>query len=129
MKAHAQINWLVSKVPQVLLFLLQYSPSNSYSPTIQGRFTASKDSSSFYLYLSSLKPEDTAAYYCGRDTARGNLLCVPQEPAASRRSMNRTKRERAAVTPNKGKISQGIFMPLFTTVETETTVKKFFLLP
>uniref|UniRef100_A0A8C3SBY3 Ig-like domain-containing protein n=1 Tax=Chelydra serpentina TaxID=8475 RepID=A0A8C3SBY3_CHESE len=40
--------------------------SEYYSPTIQGRFTASKDSSNFYLQTTGLRPEDTAVYYCSR---------------------------------------------------------------
>ncbi|CAM5096308.1 unnamed protein product [Natator depressus] len=47
------------------------SSSNSYSPAAQGRFTASKDSSSVYLHRGSLKPEDTAVYPWARDTAWG----------------------------------------------------------
>ncbi|CAM5125884.1 unnamed protein product [Eretmochelys imbricata] len=35
MKAHAQINWLVSKVPQVLLFFLQRQTNTAYSETCQ----------------------------------------------------------------------------------------------
>uniref|UniRef100_A0A674JWW4 Ig-like domain-containing protein n=1 Tax=Terrapene triunguis TaxID=2587831 RepID=A0A674JWW4_9SAUR len=60
--------WVRQAPGKGLEWLIYYysSSSNSYSPTIQGRVTASKDSSNFYLHMNSLKAEDTAVYYCAR---------------------------------------------------------------
>uniref|UniRef100_H3AE85 Ig-like domain-containing protein n=1 Tax=Latimeria chalumnae TaxID=7897 RepID=H3AE85_LATCH len=62
-------------------WLVYYYTSPSYSSSIQGRFTASKESSNFYLQTNSLRIEDTAMYYCARrDTVRGNHAEPVQKP-------------------------------------------------
>ncbi|XP_032092461.1 immunoglobulin gamma-1 heavy chain-like [Thamnophis elegans] len=66
------MGWIRQKPGQGLEWIVYYysSSNNYYSPTIQGRFTASKGSSNFYLQMNNLKAEDTAVYYCARDTVK-----------------------------------------------------------
>ncbi|CAI5791300.1 M1-specific T cell receptor beta chain-like [Podarcis lilfordi] len=65
------MGWVRQKPGKGLEWLVRYYKgwsSQEYSPAIQGRFTASADSSNFYLQMNNLKAEDTAVYYCARDT-------------------------------------------------------------
>ncbi|CAI5791299.1 M1-specific T cell receptor beta chain-like [Podarcis lilfordi] len=65
------MDWFRQKPGKGLEWLVHYYKPGStdyYSPTIQGRFIATKDSSNFYLQMNNLKAEDTAVYYCARHT-------------------------------------------------------------
>ncbi|KAI4874806.1 hypothetical protein NFI96_031894 [Prochilodus magdalenae] len=62
------MHWIRQAPGKGLEWIMYYytESSKSSAQSVQGRFTASKDSSNFYLHMSQLKPEDTAVYYCAK---------------------------------------------------------------
>ncbi|KAL6476081.1 hypothetical protein MHYP_G00145800 [Metynnis hypsauchen] len=63
-----RMHWIRQAPGKGLEWIMHYysDGDKGSAQSIQGRFTASKDSSNLYLHMSQLKPEDTAVYYCAR---------------------------------------------------------------
>ncbi|XP_072411957.1 uncharacterized protein [Chiloscyllium punctatum] len=69
------INWVRQVPGKGLEWLLDYKQggTSSYAPGIRGRFVPSRGSTTVaYLDISQLRVDDTAVYYCARDTVRRN---------------------------------------------------------
>ncbi|KAG6923048.1 hypothetical protein G0U57_000089, partial [Chelydra serpentina] len=61
------MGWVRQEPGKGLEWLAEYydeANTKYYAASVQGRFTASKDSNNFYLQMTGLKAADTAVYYC-----------------------------------------------------------------
>ena len=72
------------KGPEWVAFISNLAYSIYYADTVTGRFTISRENAknTLYLQMSSLRSEDTAMYYCARDTVSECYCELKLKPSA-----------------------------------------------
>ncbi|MXQ99353.1 hypothetical protein E5288_WYG018219 [Bos mutus] len=78
----SSVGWVRQAPGKALEWLgvIYYGGSTGYNPALKSRLSITKDNSKSQvsLSLSSVTTEDTATYYCARDTVRG-IQCEPRQ--------------------------------------------------
>ena len=64
------MHWIRQKPGKGLEWIgyINYGTGTTFAQSLQGQFSITKDSNTLHLQVKSLKAEDTAVYYCARDT-------------------------------------------------------------
>ncbi|KAL1791587.1 Ig heavy chain V-III region VH26 [Sigmodon hispidus] len=100
--SNSYMHWFRQDPGKRLEWLAYISGGSSdikYADAVKGRFTISRDNAknTLYLQMSNLKSEDTAMYYCTRDTVIQSYWELKQEPPCRALKTSRGRGEHSEI--------------------------------